>query len=89
MLLAVLPLVFAWRSLPSYFFCAAFPMFVLMVAKAHLSVQRRALPFVFDRSEQVAQSTPTPVGMPMALFFRSLPVAWPEREDDGQMVQRG
>lgn len=33
MLLAVLPLFFAWRSLPSYFYGAAFPFFVLMVAK--------------------------------------------------------
>src|SRR5579859_3974472 len=33
MLLAVLPLFFAWRSLPSYFYCAAFPLFILMVAK--------------------------------------------------------
>lgn len=33
MLLAVLPLFFAWRSLPTYFFCAAFPIFVLMAAK--------------------------------------------------------
>jgi hypothetical protein len=30
MLLAVLPLFFAWRSLPSYFACAAFPMFILL-----------------------------------------------------------
>jgi uncharacterized membrane protein len=33
MLLAVAPLFFAWRSLPSYFYCAAFPIFVLMAAK--------------------------------------------------------
>jgi hypothetical protein len=35
MLLAVLPLFFAWRSLPSYFACAAFPMFLLLVARSH------------------------------------------------------
>lgn len=34
MLLAVLPLFLAWRSLPSYFSCAAFPLFVLMMARA-------------------------------------------------------
>ena len=34
MLLAVLPLFFAWRSLPSYFYGAPFSLFVLMVAKA-------------------------------------------------------
>lgn len=33
MLLAVVPLFFAWRSLPSYFYCAAFPIFLLIVAK--------------------------------------------------------
>jgi uncharacterized membrane protein len=33
MLLATLPLFLAWRSLPSYFACTAFPIFVLMVAR--------------------------------------------------------
>ncbi|MBV9228402.1 MAG: DUF2029 domain-containing protein [Chloroflexi bacterium] len=33
MLLAVIPLFFAWRSLPSYFYCAAYPLFILMAAK--------------------------------------------------------
>lgn len=33
MLLAVVPLFLAWRSLPSYFSCTAFPLFVLMVAR--------------------------------------------------------
>jgi len=32
LLLAVLPLFFAWRSLPSYFYCAALPLFILQVA---------------------------------------------------------
>lgn len=32
MLLTVLPLFFAWRSLPSYFYCAAYPIFVLIAA---------------------------------------------------------
>ena len=32
MLLAVLPLFFAWRSLPSYFYCAAFPIIILQAA---------------------------------------------------------
>jgi hypothetical protein len=30
MLLAVIPLFFAWRSLPSYFYCTAFPLFILL-----------------------------------------------------------
>jgi hypothetical protein len=33
MLLAVFPLIFAWRSLLSYFNCITYPIFVLMVAK--------------------------------------------------------
>jgi uncharacterized membrane protein len=33
MLFAVLPLFFAWRSLPSYFYCVAYPLFVLMSSK--------------------------------------------------------
>ena len=33
MLLAVLFLFFAWRSLPSYFYCSAFPLLVLMLKK--------------------------------------------------------
>lgn len=33
MLLAVLPLFLAWRSLPSYFYCAALPLFLLQVAR--------------------------------------------------------
>lgn len=37
MLLAVLPLFFAWRSLPSYFACAAFPMFILLASRGNTS----------------------------------------------------
>ncbi len=33
MLLAVLPIFFAWRSLSSYFYCAAYPLFILMAAR--------------------------------------------------------
>ncbi len=33
MLLAVLPLFFAWRSLPSYFYCAALPLFILYLVR--------------------------------------------------------
>src|SRR5713101_2196179 len=33
MLLAVLPLFFAFRSLPSYFYCAALPLFILQVVR--------------------------------------------------------
>src|SRR5579859_2095640 len=33
MLLAMLPLFFAWRSLPSYFYCVALPLFILQVVR--------------------------------------------------------
>lgn len=36
MLLAVLPLFFAWRSLPSYFACAALPMFILLASRGNM-----------------------------------------------------
>jgi hypothetical protein len=52
MLLAFLPLVFAWRSLPSYFFCSIYPAFILMAAKvrratikAHAAAPHRARPY--------------------------------------------
>jgi uncharacterized membrane protein len=35
MLLAVLPLFLAWRSLSSYFYCSAFPMFLLLAARGN------------------------------------------------------
>ena len=37
MLLAVVPLFLAWRSLPSYFSCTAFPLFLLMAARKKTS----------------------------------------------------
>jgi uncharacterized membrane protein len=33
MLLAFIPLFFAWRSLPSYFYCSALPLFILQMAR--------------------------------------------------------
>jgi len=52
MLLAILPLVFAWRSLPSYFFCSIYPAFILMAAKvrratikAHAAAPHPARPY--------------------------------------------
>ncbi|GAC1360599.1 MAG: hypothetical protein NVSMB44_12530 [Ktedonobacteraceae bacterium] len=45
MLLAVVPLFFAWRSLPSYFCCIAYPLFVVLVARpAALKRTLRLLP---------------------------------------------
>lgn len=43
MLLAVIPLFFAWRSLPSYFYTAAFPFFILMVARGTSSLRNRVV----------------------------------------------
>ncbi|HVU68321.1 MAG TPA: glycosyltransferase 87 family protein [Ktedonobacteraceae bacterium] len=43
MLLAVLPLFLAWRSLPSYFSCTAFPILLLMVARSKTSGPARTL----------------------------------------------
>jgi uncharacterized membrane protein len=38
LLLAIIPLFFAWRSLPSYFYCAAYPIFILMAARRPLPI---------------------------------------------------
>lgn len=40
MLLAVVPLLFAWRSLPSYFCCAAYPLFLLTAARMRPAMRR-------------------------------------------------
>ena len=49
MLLAVLPLFFAWRSLPSYFACVAYPLFVISASNIKPGV-RRALSTVRQRT---------------------------------------
>ncbi len=82
MLLAFLPLVFAWRSLPSYFFCSIYPAFILMAAKARRATRATikadsthpnpARPYGLSfngnaSSEQAAQSRPAPVGMRAAI----------------------
>ena len=79
MLLAFLPLIFAWRSLPSYFFCSIYPAFILMAAKARRATikahsthpnQPRPYGFFFNgnaSSEQAAQSRPAPVGIRAAI----------------------
>lgn len=61
MLLAVVPLLFAWRSLPTYFYCAAFPIFVLMVAKT-----LRPSPV------GEAQDVPVPIGVRAAIYIAHL-----------------
>jgi uncharacterized membrane protein len=37
-LLAVVPLFFAWRSLPSYFYCTAFPLYIAMLARPNVAL---------------------------------------------------
>ena len=49
MLLAVIPLFFAWRSLPSYFCCTAYPLFVVLVARP--SRPKRILSLLPTREE--------------------------------------
>ncbi len=55
MLLAVVPLFLAWRSLPSYFYCAAFPLFILMAAKT-IPASRKSVATVVDDTQEQAQS---------------------------------
>src|SRR6266851_4207764 len=68
MLLAVLPLFFAWRSLPSYFYCAAFPLFILLATKAfpekskRASLLQRPEPLPFDYQRAGIHDIPIPVG---------------------------
>ncbi len=44
MLFAVIPLFFAWRSLSSYFYCVAFPIFVLTAGRLKPAAQRVVQP---------------------------------------------
>ena len=60
MILAVLPLFFAWRSLPSYFYCAAFPIFIVMAAKME-PFSHRALISASLRKLAASVGVPSPV----------------------------
>ena len=71
MLLAVLPLFFAWRSLASYFYCAAYPMFILMAAKRPFSKKPRTVEnqsssvgFAFGKNDR-------PLAIPVTMGFRT------------------
>ncbi len=65
MLFAVVPLLFAWRSLPSYFYCAAYPIFILMGSKG----TPKWFPARSHSATKVSQPTrklrlsPTPLGL--------------------------
>src|SRR5438876_886334 len=76
MVLAIIPLFFAWRSLSSYFYCAAFPLFMLMAART-FPVKHRYTRQILDQSmlwvdhnEPVMNDAPTPVGVRIA--FQSI-----------------
>jgi hypothetical protein len=72
MVLAVLPLFFAWRSLSSYFYCAAFPLFILMAARTFSAKSRISRQIMdrsvlwFDHSEPAMSDVPTSVGVRVA-----------------------
>ena len=72
MVLAIIPLFFAWRSLSSYFYCAAFPLFMLMAVRTLPTKRRRTLPILeqsmlwFDHNEPVMNEVPTAVGARVA-----------------------
>ena len=72
MVLAIIPLFFAWRSLSSYFNCAAFPLFIVMAARAFplkrkytRQVLDQSMPW-FEQNEPVINDAPTPVGVRVA-----------------------
>ncbi len=73
MVLAVIPLFFAWRSLSSYFYCAAFPLFILMAARAFPAKSNqvrqamdRSILLPFDYDEPGISEIPVPVGARVA-----------------------
>ena len=72
MVLAIIPLFFAWRSLSSYFNCVAFPLFILMAART-FPVKRRYTRQIldqstlwFDHNQPGMNNVPTPVGVRVA-----------------------
>ncbi len=71
MLLAVVPLFFAWRSLPSYFYCAAFPLYILMVAKTNSSASK-VVSVAADDTQVQPVATVAPVGVHAAMQLPQL-----------------
>jgi len=74
MLLAVLPLFFAWRSLSSYFYGAAFSLFLLMAVKALPGKSKPARKLLsrpqlmpFDNERSTPGDIPIPAGVRAAL----------------------
>jgi hypothetical protein len=81
MVLAIIPLFFAWRSLSSYFYCAAFPLFILMAARTLPTKRRYSRPILdqsmlwFDHNKSGRNGVPIPVGVRVAFqgidYFRN------------------
>ena len=77
MVLAIIPLFFAWRSLPSYFNFAALSLFILMAARALPAKSKqmrqpaeRSLVLPLDYESPVTSDIPDPVGIRVA--FRGI-----------------
>ena len=79
MLLAFLPLFFAWRSLASYFYCSALPLFILQMARMLPkgdNPSRRMLPFPdhgYD-DEAMYRGRGLPAGLSTRAAMRLLPI---------------
>jgi Glycosyltransferase family 87 len=82
MLLAVIPLFFAWRSLPSYFGCSAYPLLMFLAAKTFAGKSKQSRQVVdqpvrlpLDHDEPVIRGTTTPADAQAALqgiyYFRT------------------
>jgi uncharacterized membrane protein len=67
MLFAVFPLFFAWRSLPSYFYCVAYPIFVLMSGKKIHARAPAHVPALSSIPARTLELLPNPVdvGVPV------------------------
>ncbi len=82
MVLAIIPLFFAWRSLSSYFYCAALPLFILMAARPVAAKRRYASPIldqamlVVQQHESALNDLPTPVGVHIAIQWVEYCRAW-------------
>jgi len=82
MVLAIIPLFFAWRSLSSYFYCAALPLIVLMAARSLASKRRYTRPIldqamlVVEQHESELNDLPTPVGVHVAILWVEFCLTW-------------
>jgi hypothetical protein len=61
MLLGVLPLFLAWRSLPSYFYCVAYPLFILLAARYQEGRKQKVTQVLREELTDEALQIPTVV----------------------------